>query len=371
MSHRITIFLPSFEGGGAERVMIQVANSLASRDVAVDCVVANGSGIYRNEVHDKITIYDLKQPRVFKSIIPLARYFRKRRPTCCLSTIMHCNVACIAAKILSLTSVNIVVRESCLVELSNGKPLENGLSLIPKIAGWLYPYANSVICVSSGMKRQLLEVLDLPDNHNVDVINNPIDRKALEALSREQHETLFDEKKRVLRLISVGRLSPEKNYSMLFVAISNLTDILEVELVILGEGKYRTKLQVELENLGLTDKVKMPGFYENPFPHICDADIFILSSKSEGMPNSLIQAMFLGKKSICTEMPYGPIPDLMDTGMPCSVSSDNPEALAEKIYDLSKSEDWNGPSTSWLEKFSIESVVDRYGHHIFDSKSSK
>ena len=358
---RLSLFLPSFAGGGAERVMIGIANDLVSRKYEIDFVVGCDEGVFREEINPTINVINLNRSRMLSNLWPLVRYFRTRRPLACLSSIMHANVICASAARLSCTDVRVVLRESGSPELSNDRPLTEGHSPMLRLARLVYPRADAVVAVSTGILKEISETLKLPSDLTQRVILNPVDFNQLSTSARKPATSLFGQSNNDdLKIISVGRLSPEKGYDTLVRAVARVAQTTPIQLLLLGEGPQRDTLQQLAHDLGVTQLVYMPGFVRNPFPHILEADIFISSSYSEGMPNALIQAMGLGKKTLCTKFRNGPLPDISYAGRPSSISPDDPIAMAKSIIHLSQQPDWDNPPNDWYSRFSAAKIVDSY-----------
>lgn len=112
--------------------------------------------------------------------------------------------------------------------------------------------------------------------------------------------------RRAKKIVTMGRLSEQKNQKILIEAFSKIEGAYpEYELIIYGEGSLRETLEKQVRDLGIEQKVKLPGNDANVLEKIRDAGIFVLSSNYEGMPNALIEAMALGIPSISTDCPCG------------------------------------------------------------------
>lgn len=117
-------------------------------------------------------------------------------------------------------------------------------------------------------------------------------------------------------IVAVGRLDDNKNHAMLIKAFANISENFpEYRLCIYGEGENRVKLQVLINELGLTQKISMPGRTSHIEDRIYESSLFVLTSNSEGMPNSLIEAMSLGLCVISTDCPSGGPGELIQNGV--------------------------------------------------------
>jgi glycosyltransferase involved in cell wall biosynthesis len=136
-------------------------------------------------------------------------------------------------------------------------------------------------------------------------IYNPHDIDKIQELSKEQinHPWLVDKKYPVI--INVGRLTYQKGQNILLKAFKIVSEKIESRLIILGEGPLFKQLKDLAKELGIENKVDFVGFQKNPFAFIANSDVFVLSSRWEGFPNVLIEAMACGVPVISTDCPSG------------------------------------------------------------------
>jgi glycosyltransferase involved in cell wall biosynthesis len=150
----------------------------------------------------------------------------------------------------------------------------------------------------------LTECLNLPEGL-VTAIHNPIVDQELHALAMEpvDHPWFKTDSPVVL---AVGRLVAQKDYPLLLRAFSRIRRKLPARLIILGEGEQRGPLERLARDLNIRQDVDFPGFTKNPFPFMRQCTVFVLSSRFEGLPGALIQAMACGAPAISTDCPSGP-----------------------------------------------------------------
>jgi len=194
---------------------------------------------------------------------------------------------------------------------------------------------------------------------NVTVIPNAVPRQDLErlALARtDPHAWLTDHGPPII--LSVGRLSPDKDQESLLRAFAKVRRDLDCRLLILGEGDDRPKLERLVQELGLTDDVSLPGFSANPYPYYRRAAAFALSSVHEGLPTALLEALALGVPIVSTDCQSGPR-EILDGGRHgLLVEPGNVAALAEALR--SALVDPPRPGDDALVRYSMDSVVERY-----------
>jgi glycosyltransferase involved in cell wall biosynthesis len=169
-------------------------------------------------------------------------------------------------------------------------------------------------------------------------------------------------------LIFAGRLVNVKGLDLLLLAMSTIRARLsQASLTILGQGPLLAKLLKQTHDLGLTDAVRFMGFQQNPWPYLKHADIFVMSSRYEGLPNVLLEALALGTPIVATDCP-GAIRE-MQTIHPeiVLVPPEDPKSLAEAILTKWKAIQLEGASPrspqrllTGLSAFSVPQVVGEY-----------
>lgn len=298
----IAIYLPSLRGGGAERVMVNLANGFAARGHRVDLVLVKAEGPYLAEVSDKVNVIDLDRKGALASLWPLRRYLRRERPDAMLSALYHANLIAILARALGGTKTRLVVSER-----NSLSGLQGGVAgaVFRYLIKHLYRRTDGIVAVSRGIADELVSELGLPPER-ITAIPNPIDVERIAALASERpvHPWLAPDAPPVI--LAVGRLERQKDYPTLLAAIAQIRARREMRLIILGEGSLRPQLEQCIAEAGLQDIVMLAGFQSNPFGWMAASKVYVLSSRHEGFPNSLIQAMACGARLVSTNCPTGP-----------------------------------------------------------------
>jgi glycosyltransferase involved in cell wall biosynthesis len=135
-------------------------------------------------------------------------------------------------------------------------------------------------------------------------------------------------------IISTGRLAPEKGYDTLLKAFALVQQQIDCRLVIIGEGDQRTELENLAQSLAIADKVWMPGYDANPYKYVSKADVFVLSSRFEGLPNTLIEALAVGTPCVSTRCKSGPSEILLNGEGGFLVDVDDAEKMADAIVTV-------------------------------------
>jgi len=356
---RIAIFLPSLRGGGAEKVMVTLAQGFCNHGLKVDLVLARAEGAYLNEVPQKVRIIDLNVSRVLFSLPGLVGYLRSERPAAILTAMDHANVVALLARRLS----GVAVRTIASVHNNLSNTVANASSLKSRISRyWIrpfYPWADAVVAVSQGVAKDLVSLIGLP-SEKVKIIYNPVVTPELfsNASKSLNHPWFYPGEPPVV--LGVGRLTDQKDFQTLIHAFAYVRERRPARLMILGEGENRSTLEALVNALVLDNDVALPGFVDNPYSYMRAAALFVLSSRWEGFGNVLAEAMACGAPVVSTDCPSGPAEILEDGRWGALVPVGNVCAMAEAISFQLDSECPEGMKESVLERFDVNRIVNQY-----------
>lgn len=354
---RLAIFLPGLYDGGAERILLNLAQEIAARGVSVDLVLARAEGPYMAEIPDSVRLIDLKAIRVMTCLPALVHYLRSERPVALLSA-LYANIIAVWAKRIAGFHQRVVLTEhNTLTSVSNG---ENDLRwrVYPELARRFYPWADDIIAVSKGVATDLSLAAKLsPDR--IQVIYNPIVTPDLQEKSKAPLEHAWFRAGEPPVVLGVGRLTAQKAFNVLIEAFAQVRKSQPARLLILGEGEERPMLEAQIRQLELEQDVDLPGFVSNPYSYMADAALFVLSSRWEGLPTVLVEAMSLRTPVIATDCPSGPREILMDGQYGQLVPMDDPRALALAINNSLSNREVCVPDESWMP-FELNFVTDQY-----------
>lgn len=325
---RIALFLPNLTGGGAERMMVNLAGGLAEHAVPVDLVLANAVGPYLPDVSPKVNLIDLKAPRVLASLPKLVQYLRAYRPRAMLATLNHSSLIAIWATRFARSGTRIFIREANMMSRGGPKGLKGKVT--PFLIQRSYPNADGIIAVSEGVADDVRAFIGLPEN-KVHTIYNPVVTPELRCKARESLDHPWFAPGEPPVILGVGRLTEQKDFPTLIRAFARVRQHQTARLMILGEGEEREALNALVGELGLHEDVALPGFVDNPFSFMARASVFVLSSAWEGLPGVLIQAMACGCPVVSTDCPSGPHEVLQGGAYGPLVPVGDHQALADAI----------------------------------------
>jgi glycosyltransferase involved in cell wall biosynthesis len=309
----ISLILPNLQGGGAERVAVNLANYWVSQGIQIDIVLMEDSGELLQLVDPRIHIHSLQASRVRRSILPLRSYFYVREPAVVWVCMWPLTTAAIMAWLLSgkpgklITSDHINLSISCNNEL-NLNPLYLQAALRST-----YPFATGLMAVSQGVKQDLCQLGGFAEDR-VKVIYNPVARgvdnpRPIDSVERQRLWGVgFTH-----HVLAVGSFKTQKNFHLLLRAFAQLPDLLNAKLTILGEGSLRFQLEALILELGLCDRVALPGFVLDPSCWYRSSDLFVLCSDWEGFGNVIVEALECGVPVVSTDCPNGPA-EILENG---------------------------------------------------------
>jgi glycosyltransferase involved in cell wall biosynthesis len=237
--------------------------------------------------------------------------------------------------------------------------------LIDRASRFLYRNARLIIGSSDGVARDLEQFLSRPEG-SIPVIENPIDLRLI--ADRRSEQPLGPLPADFLALprpivLAVGRLVAQKDHETLLKAFAAAREEFRGSLVLLGEGPLRGDLERSVSALGLTGRVWMPGFVDNPWWFMARADLFVLTSTYEGFGNVLVEALACGVPVISTDCPSGPREILQGRVGAELVKVGDVDALAESIKALTPGLRLR-PDGESLARFDVGEIASKYARCV-------
>jgi len=358
---KISIFLPSLNGGGAERVMVTLANAIAARGYTVDLVLASAQGPYLKDVAPDVRIVDLKAGRVIKALLPLMHYLRKSQPVALLSAMGHANVVVLLANLLAAAPTKVFVSERTSISKAHARAKGWVAKINYLLVRLLYPKASGICAVSQAASNDLEQFIGLPHGL-VKTLYNPFDLRVIrQQVNSPVSHPWFEKQGNYPVILAAGRLTEAKDYPTLLRAFAKLRKTRTARLLILGEGELRKDLEAQIQSLGLENDVQLPGFVDNPYAYMAHCRLFVLSSQWEGLPSVLIQAMACGAPVVSTNCLSGPDEILAGGKWGRLVAVGDADALAAAMTEVLDSPCEQLPDVRLrAQDFEKEKAVDAY-----------
>lgn len=356
---RIAFFLRTLGGGGAERVLLNLAQGFIDRGLNVDLVVSAGEGLDLWQIPTGVRVINLEAPRVSASLPKLIGYLRRERPTALIPSLHYANEVALLAKYLSGVPTKVLIPEHNVLS-QELKSHERGSrkQLIPVAVRWLYPLADAVVAVSHGVAADLATITGV-EIDRIHTIYNPVILPDLQDRSQEPLDHPWFKLGEPPVILGVGRLEDQKDFPTLIRAFAQIRQVRPARLTILGWGPDRPQLEALIDELQLKDDVALLGFVANPYAYMARASIFALSSAWEGMSNVLVEAMAVGTPVISTDCQSGPAEVLNHGQYGDLVPVGDSDAMSAAILNVLSGNTKSVP-LNWLTQFELATVTERY-----------
>lgn len=356
---RALFLIPSLVGGGAERVIVTLLKHLDRRRFRLTLAVLRlRDGDLSRELPSDVEIIDLGASRVRYGLWRIISLIWNLRSEVVFSTHGELNLALALCLPLMPHGVRFIARETQVVGLGM---LEHRFPVVWRaLYRLLYKKYDLVVCQSRHMQRELIECCDLPSEKSV-VINNPVDASHIHRLAAQP--VLYPPQRAgVIKLVAAGRLVDVKGFDLLIEAIA-LVGVRDLHLVILGEGPLRGELEALAKARGVAEQIHLAGFQTNPYAWFANADAFVLSSRHEGFPNVVLEALACGTPVIATPAPGG-LQEILGDVPECIVApSVSAVALADAIRTWLAGERKRIPQAA-TERYALERIVAQYEEAI-------
>ena len=390
----VAFIIPFLLGGGAERVILNLARGFIGRGHRVDIVlfqnriwheIPDGARLFmvdERPARDPETVnpatraepvpiavtsgladwvrmasavgWDLQSlpsPRLVREARAVASYLAHEKPDCVLPNLARAMTATLLACACSGNRPPVAPVVHGLLGFSRRRVKQR----------WrrLSPHAAHFVGISEGVSESVAEVTGVPPE-KVSTIYNPVVPPDLQGKMTEPagHPWLEDGGEPVI--LAAGRLDGVKDYPTMIRAFAVLARRQTCRLVILGEGPLRKRLENLVQELHLDDRVALPGWVANPYAFMSRASLFVLSSLHEGLSMVLVEAMACGCPCVSTDCPTGPREILQDGDTGTLVPVGDETALAEAMERALD----RPPDASLLQRraadFSVERAVEAY-----------
>ncbi len=351
---RVLFAIPSLAGGGAERVVLTLLAHLDRERFAPELAAATLSGPYADQVPAHVPAHDLGSARARGAVLRLAALVRRTRPQVLLTTLGHLNLlAMLARPLYGRPAPALVARETNIPSRNLGQSPRPWLfGLLYRL---LYPRFDRVVCQSRDMQDDLVGNFGVPASRTR-VIPNPVDADAVRAKAAAGDVNLPPGR---VNLVAAGKLLQQKGFDLLLAALARLPAD-RFHLTVLGQGPLREALETQARGLGLAGRVHFAGFAANPYPWLAAADLFVLSSRYEGLPNVVLEALTLGTPCVAFRCPGG-LDEIVQDGVNGYLAApEDPADLARAILRAADAPPARVAVAASAERFRVERIVREY-----------
>lgn len=335
---KVVFYLDNLKSGGVQRRTMRLLKGLVDHDInrnlVIKLVINQTDGENFNLVPPSVNLCVLGNLSGKKLQRSLGEALMKANPDIVVS--------CMGQQFIQAVKYKFRLSKTCRWYIIQAVPVNllanNWVSnLIRRLAMyWFYPKADNIICVSDEVKATVDNLHFKLKRKSITIYNPVVSHNLLSLANEPVTHRFFSNGNTVL--VAAGRLNIQKDYNTLIKAFAKLKALtlesdFSCKLLVLGNGELHEELQALINSLDLNDDIDLVGFVDNPYKYINKADLFVMSSLWEGLPNAMIEALAIGKPIVSTDCIAGPREILKNGKFGTLVPTKNPEAFAEGILD--------------------------------------
>ena len=359
MNKKVILFvMHELSVGGAERVVLNLANNLDRNKFCVHICLFKKKGDLVNALAEDVALHDLNASRVITSGHKLFSLILQLKPDIVFSSITHVNLL-LGVFIPFLRpfcrNTKFITREVNIPSI-RAKHMSKSKKMDYFYKKFIHNF-DYIIAQSKYMKEDIQKNYGVDENMII-VVNNPLDIQTVHnALTQENVEKkLFPENR--INILAVGNLRRQKGFDILIQVMPMLEE--RFHLTIIGEGKERALLEKMIKELDISEKVTLAGLQKNPYIYMKKADMIVLSSHYEGFPNVIIEANACGKFVIAFECP-GVNHEIIQNGVNgFLVEAGNVTALAEAIRKNATVSHDEKMIIDTTQRYEVANIVQKY-----------
>lgn len=357
--NKITIFIPSLGGGGAERAAINLANMFHKNNYKVSIICIYPASNIKHNIIKSIKVTYLNKKTIKGSILKIREQLNNIDSSFVFSFLTATNLAIAIAKLKISKKHYYIFTQHEIPSLNLSKDIKS--FYFPILMKIFYPYSDSIVCVSKKLELEIKKLLSNKINFKISKIYNIIEK--------DNSYVKISKKSKGLKLLAVGRFIKAKNHKRLIRAVYLLKDKLNLRLTIIGEGPQKNNLEQLILNLGLEKIVKILPFKKNIYQYYAESDIYITTSLYESFGNTIVEAMHYELFIIASNCQYGPMEILQNGKLGKLINPKSPLQISEAIFKTSKLKRLPNYKI-FLDQCSEKVILKRY-QNLFDSLISR
>lgn len=328
----LAILAPVKSWGGIEGKIVTLCSEFLRRGVQPELVCIRGGEVpYPGRLDPRVRVTHLATRSKRDGIGAVIRHLRATRPAAVLTVKDHAAQVALLARLIGRLDMPVYVK------------VTNTLSVVARrraqrfMIRRLYPRADRIIANSSGVLKDLQTAFGIRPERLALIYNPTVTEDCAERARAPVDHAWLDDAADVPVILGIGRLAWQKDFPLLLRAFAQLRRERRCRLLIIGEGEDRPALEAEVRRLGIGEDVDLPGFVDDALPYLARADLFVLSSRYEGLSNVLIEALAVGTPVVATDCPSGSAEILDDGGygplVPVGDSRGLARAMAGQLDD--------------------------------------
>ncbi|MEJ2393693.1 MAG: glycosyltransferase [Candidatus Thiodiazotropha sp.] len=353
---RVCIFITTFGDGGVERMLVNLARGLSQLGIAVDFIVKTRQAPYLDRLPEQVRLIEFGSGNRKQRQRQLLTYVDETQPDVMISAKGKDDLIAMRVKHLTKAETRFFLRPGTAVSERLRARNANWFKRwrTHRRMRWLYAQTDGVIAVSNGVAEEIIGATGVAAN-KVKVVRNPnITPELYDLAAAPLDHPWFTEGEDPV-LLGIGGLRLQKDFPSLLRAFALVNDKRPCRLMILGQGHLHDELSALAESLGISDRVALPGFVDNPYAYLARADLFVLSSLWEGSPNVLTESLALGTPVVATDCKSGPNEITQQGKFGHLVAVGDVQALAAAILDTLA----NPPASDWLKSAVQEYTMEK------------
>lgn len=353
------MLLPSLRGDGAVGMMLTLARGFSRCHHQVDLLVFRADGERSSSVPFGVNVIPLGAKRSLFAVPALTRYLRRAKPDILVATEHYSGLPALYALMLARTNTRCVIRQDSTWGMDSQRFKGRHKLLTPWMVRRLFCRAE-IVAVSQGVATDFIRHFPQLTN-NVQIIYNPVVADELTQRSRVIPEHPWLGAGQLPVVVAVGRLTGTKGFDLLIDAFARVTSTMPARLLILGEGPDRAALEAQIRAHNLESACQLVGYLSNPLAFVARASVFVLSSRFEGLPTVLIEALSTNTPVIATDCPSGPREILADGEYGTLIPPNDVDLLAQAITEaIRRPRPRHANLDAWLQQFAVDTSVKRH-----------
>lgn len=364
---RICVFMHRFDDGGAEKVTVRLLNELRLRGHDVTLAVRYNEGPAKENLAPDIRVLDMALPKKGKikknlqNIRCLVRLMKSGDYDVMVSILSDMSQVAAVSKWLSGARIPLVsvLHSTLSVEKMSFRKIRN------QLVQFFDRQYDKVLAVSDAVRKDYVNYSGAREEKVVTVYNPIVDDSMLKRAEEHPDHPWLVSDRNFQTLLLAGRLSYPKNHALMLRTLKELRKSGDYRLLLLGEGELRQELEQMTRELELEPWVDFYGYVKNPYGYMAHADCVVLSSRYEGLPTVLVEALVCGSRIVSTDCPSGPA-EILQGRYGILVEPDNVQALASGIRHALKTQPDLQLLRSRAMDFTVEKATEAFERQLLE-----